>query len=256
MDEAPEASADSAQNASRVPNPKSRVPIPFWLEVLLLAGTAFLLAFLLQAFAFKVFFIPSGSMENTLKIGDRVFVNRLVYHFRDPQRGDIVVFNGVDSFDPETPVEDSGNSLSRFLHNIGENLGVVPSGERDFVKRVIGVAGDHVICCDTKGRITVNGVALDESAYIFPGDKPSDEPFDVRVPSGKLWVMGDHRGASADSRAHIGDPGGGFVPVDRVIGRAFVVMWPWADKKVLEIPATFDQPGLNNQKSATPTPTR
>ena len=254
MDEGRETSADSSPQSPVATPPRPRRDIPFWLEVLLLAGTAFTLAFLLQGFAFKVFFIPSGSMEKTLQIGDRVFVNRLVYHFRDPARGDIVVFNGVDSFEPETTVVDSGSSVGQLIHSIGENLGIVPSGERDFVKRVIGVGGDQVVCCDPKGRITVNGVALDETSYIYPGDKPSGEPFDVIVPPGKLWVMGDHRSASADSRAHIGEAGGGFVPVDRVIGRAFVVIWPWSDKKVLQIPATFDQPALNKQSSATRTP--
>jgi len=247
-------SADSLAQSPEATHPRRRREIPFWLEVLLLAGTAFTLAFLLQAFAFKVFFIPSGSMEKTLQIGDRVFVNRLVYHFRDPARGDIVVFNGVDSFEPETTVVETGSSVGQFIHSVGENLGIVPSGERDFVKRVIGVGGDHVVCCDSRGRVTVNGVALDETSYIYPGDKPSDEPFDVTVPQGKLWVMGDHRSASADSRAHIGEPGGGFVPVDRVIGRAFVVIWPWSDKKVLQIPATFDQPALTKQPSVAPTP--
>ena len=98
------------------------------------------------------------------------------------------------------------------------------------------------MCCDAQGRITVNGVALDESSYLYPGNKPSDEPFDVPVPEGKLWVMGDHRAASSDSRAHLGDPGGGFVPIDRVIGRAFAVIWPFSHAQVLEIPATFEQP--------------
>jgi len=253
MSEGPEASATSSQVPREVTARQPRKPMPFWLEVILLAGTAFTLAFLLQAFAFKVFFIPSGSMENTLQVGDRVFVNRIVYHLRDPGRGDVVVFNGVDSFEPEAVVDESGNSLSRFAHALGESLGIVPSGERDFVKRVIGVAGDRVVCCDAQGRMSVNGVPLDESSYLYPGDKPSEEPFDVIVPQGKLWVMGDHRSASADSRAHIGDPGGGFVPVDRVIGRAFVVVWPWANKKVLEVPSTFDQPALNSKPSASPT---
>jgi signal peptidase I len=128
---------------------------------------------------------------------------------------------------------------------VGQVVGFSPGDERDFVKRVIGVAGDHVVCCDAQGRITVNGHALDEQGYLHPGDPPSDQPFDVVVPDGKLWVMGDHRSASSDSRAHQGDPGGGFVPTDRVIGRAFAVVWPVGHFSVLGIPTTFEQAGLD-----------
>ena len=216
----------------------------FWQEVPILLLVAFGIAFLVKTFLVQAFFIPSGSMENTLAVGDRVLVNKVVYQLRDIQRGDVVVFNGVDSFTPEVRISPPTDPMGKVVDWLGRTFGFAPPDERDFVKRVIGVAGDHVVCCDASGRITVNGVALDETSYIYPGNNPSDTPFDIVVPPGKLWVMGDHRAASSDSRAHLGDPGGGFVPTDRVIGRAFVVVWPMSHVGVLPIPDTFDQPAL------------
>jgi signal peptidase I len=217
------------------------------LPVLLLL--AFGLAFLIKTFVVQAFFIPSGSMEQTLQIGDRVLVNKVVYHTRGIQRGDVVVFNGVDSFTPEVQITPPTDAGGRVVEWFGRTFGFAPPDERDFVKRVIGIPGDHVVCCTKSGQITVNGVALDESSYLYPGNAPSEQRFDVVVPAGKLWVMGDHRAASSDSRAHLGDPGGGFVPEDRVIGRAFAVIWPFSDAGVLQIPATFDQPGLDTAAS-------
>jgi signal peptidase I len=223
---------------------KPRLPeLPFWLELPVLVLLAFGVAFLVKTFLFQAFYIPSGSMENTLQIGDRVFVNKVVYDFHDPRRGDIVVFNGVDSFSPEVIVPPVTNPFAKLLQGFGRLVGFAPPDERDFVKRVVGVGGDHVRCCDVQGRVTVNGVPLDETAYIFPGNKPSDSTFSIIVPAGKLFVMGDHRAASADSRAHLGDPGGGFVPVDRVIGQAFVIVWPYSDATFIHRPATFQGVG-------------
>jgi signal peptidase I len=224
-----------------VPAPRHR---SFWRELPLLLVLALVLAFLVKSFVLQPFYIPSGSMEETLQVGDRVLVNKVVYRVRDVGRGDVVVFNGVDSFTPEASVARPTDPVGRVTDWLGQVVGIAPADERDFVKRVIGVGGDTVRCCDAEGRVTVNGVALDESSYLYPGDRPSEEPFDVVVPDGKLWVMGDHRSASSDSRAHQGEPGGGFVPQDRVIGRAFVVAWPWSHGQLLEVPATFDQPGL------------
>lgn len=165
--------------------------------------------FLVNAFVAQPFVIPSGSMENTLRVGDRVLVDKLAYRFGGtPQRGDVVVFDGEGSF-----VQEPGGS--------------------DYIKRVIGVGGDRVTCCDKLGRITVNGRAVTET-YLYPGESPSRVPFDIEVPEGRLWVMGDHRDDSRDSRDHLGDPGGGTVPVGKVIGRAEWIVWPWGHWRSLD----------------------
>lgn len=195
------------------------------MELPLVIIVAVLLAFVVKTFLVQIFFIPSGSMENTLLVGDRVAVNRLAYRLGEPMRGDVVVFDGIDSFVPADAVAPSQGPVSDLFTELGRTVGVVPPPDTVFVKRIIGVGGDRVACCDSKGRLMVNGESIDEP-YIYPGDVASNTPFDVTVPEGKLWVMGDHRGASADSRAHMGDPGGGFVPVDRALGRAFAVIWP------------------------------
>jgi signal peptidase I len=211
-------------------------------ELLAIAGLALVVAVLIRAFGVQAFSIPSGSMENTLLVGDRILVNKATYRVGEIQRGDIVVFDGADSFVSEGTVTSTGSTLDRFRLAIGRWIGTAP-GERDFVKRVIGVGGDRVVCCDAQGRITVNGAPLDESGYLFPGDAPSLQPFDVTVPEGKLWVMGDHRSVSRDSRAYLGAPGGGFVPEERVKGRAFAVVWPlgsWTGLGRVDATATGD----------------
>jgi signal peptidase I len=221
-----------------------RSRIPGWVEVPAIIVVALLIVFLLKTFVVQAFYIPSGSMENTLQVGDRVVVNKVVYHLRPVQRGDVIVFDGSGIFTPEVDTSDNGGPLAVVGRVLGALFGIAAPSEHDFIKRVIGVGGDRVVCCNTQRQITVNGIALDESSYLYGKNPPSREPFDVLVPDGKLWVMGDHRSASADSRAHMGDPGGGFVPLDRVLGRAFAVVWPLSDAQVLELPSTFDQPGL------------
>lgn len=167
--------------------------------------------FLLSTFVVQPFQIPSSSMESGLRIGDRVLVNKLAYRFGSgPQRGDVVVFDGTGYF-----------------------------GNADYVKRVIGVGSDHVVCCDREGRLEVNGRSVDESAFLHPGDNPSDVPFDVVVPEGALFVLGDHRSDSSDSRDHLGSPGGGMVPVGRVIGRADWITWPAAHWTKLHRPGAY-----------------
>lgn len=184
-----------------------------WRPTLLSAAGCCLALLLVSHFVAEPFQVPSSSMTRTLRVGDRMLVDKLAYRFGgSPQRGDVIVFDGKDSFST--------------------------SGGTDYVKRVIGVGGDRVTCCDTSGRITVNGYPLDET-YLYPGDAPSRDSFDIVVPEGRLWVMGDHRDDSADSRAHLGDPGGGTVPVARVIGRAEWIAWPVDHWTRLRRPAAF-----------------
>lgn len=214
------------------------------------------LALLIKAFVIQAFYIPSASMENTLLIGDRVLVNKLAYDLHRVRRGDIVVFSGAGSFVPATPENEPDNPLEAVARAVGGAFGVSPSGERDFIKRVIGLPGDHVVCCDARGRIKVNGVPLNGEPYIYRDDVPSKLEFDITVPPGRLWVMGDHRSVSADSRAHLGDPGGGTVPIDEVIGRAFAVVWPLSHLQILAPPRTFDQPALDGSSRTLPVPRR
>jgi len=222
----------------------------FWRELPFLILIALVLALLIKTFLVQAFYIPSASMENTLQGGppdkhyDRVLVNKLVYRLRDVHRGEIIVFKGPKSWQdqPEFVSHTPSNPIGRFFHDIGSAVGVAAPSSKDFIKRVIGVGGDHVVCCDANGKITVNGVPLTEK-YIYPGAKPSDTPFDVTVPKGRLWVMGDNRAGSADSRAHMQDHDG-TIPADDVIGRAFVVVWPPSDWKTLPVPSTFHQHGL------------
>ncbi|MBW5481994.1 signal peptidase I [Streptomyces bambusae] len=186
-----------------------------------LVCTVFLL--LLSNFVVQPFLIPSRSMEPTFEVGDRVLVNKLAYRFgSQPRRGDLVVFDGTGSFIPE---REDGGPFGSVLRGAASALGLAEPSDTDFVKRVVGVGGDDVVCCDAAGRLSVNGVPQAEP-YLYPGDAPSKVPFRIVVPLGTLWVMGDHRSQSRDSRDHLGEPGGGMVPVEKVIGRADWIGWP------------------------------
>lgn len=227
------------------PKKRKRRKLSFWQELPILLVVAFGLAVLLQSFVIKAFFIPSGSMERTLHgcpgcSGDKVLVNRFMGHFTDPAPGDIVVFRGSGSWEPEVTVSEPGNPFSAALRWLGQSVGVAPPDEKDFIKRVIAVGGQTVSCCDAQGRVVVDGHALDEP-YVFNSTSGAAQPFGpVTVPEGRLWVMGDHRDGSADSRAHISDPDHGTIAVDDVIGKAFVIVWPPSRWDTLGTPETFE----------------
>jgi signal peptidase I len=218
-----------------------RREMPLWQELPLLLVVAFCLAVLIRTFLVQAFYIPSGSMENTLLVKDRVLVNKVVYDLRDPKRGEVVVFRGTDNWAPEVTEPVSNSFGSKLGRTVGDLVGISRPGERDFIKRVIGLPGDKVACCDSQGRITVNGVGIDES-YIADGfNSDINQPpnpnqctsrrfTQVTIPAGEMFVMGDHRKVSQDARCQ------GPVPIKNVIGRAFVVVWPTDRFTSLSVP--------------------
>jgi signal peptidase I len=227
---------DGEQN--RTPKKKQR---SFWKELPILIGIALVLALLIKTFLVQAFSIPSDSMQNTLQEGDRVLVDKLTPWFgSEPERGEVVVFHDPAGWLRGEPTLEP-NPVQRVLGWIG----LMPSAEeKDLIKRVIGVAGDTVECKGT-GPLKVNGKALNEP-YVYPGNTPctvddTGGQFKVKVPEGKIWVMGDHRQNSLDSRYHQNDKNKGMVPVDNVVGRAIVVAWPPTRWSTLPIPDTFDQ---------------
>jgi signal peptidase I len=226
-----------------------------WRQLIMIVAAAIILMLAIKAFVVQVYRIPSASMENTLLTGDRVLVNKLVYHVRGIDRGDIVVFSGYGSWGSTTGAPDPGppsNPVLRAVDGVLSDIGVY-STQTYYIKRVIGLPGDRVMCC-TQGKVTVNGIPLDETSYLFPGAMPSDEPFNVVVPPGRLWVMGDDRAISDDSRGRMfsGFPDKGTIPENEVAGRAFLIIWPPSQVGDLPIPATFQQAALRAGAAGAP----
>jgi signal peptidase I len=208
-------------------------------ETAVILVSALVLSLLIKTFLAQAFYIPSASMHDTLIEGDRVLVSKLTPGPFRLERGDIVVFKDPGGW-LMVPVREPQSALGEAVTTVLTFIGLLPqdAGEH-LIKRVIGLPGDHVSCCDASGRVTVNGAPLDEP-YLRPGSVPSEVPFDVIVAPDSVWVMGDNRQDSQDSRAHLGDPGGGMVPMDDVVGTAFVVLWPLERITVLRDPeATF-----------------
>ena len=235
----------------------------FLRELPVLVIIAFVLALLIKHFLVQAFYIPSGSMEQTLMVSDRVLVNKVPYHWRGPHRGEIVVFNGLDNFDEGVTFAKPSNPVAKVMRKISSTIGLGTPDEKDYIKRVIGVAGDRVMCCDTEGRVVVTPAggkptSLDE-AYIYQNDESDNRYFcdagvgkhlcppgalGVLVPKGRLWVMGDHRSNSSDSRYHLNDAHHGTVPEDKVVGRAFAVVYPFGRAKLLHVPSSFSAVAL------------
>ena len=214
--------------------------LAFLVDFVVIVGVALLLSVLIKAFLIRSFFIPSGSMLDTLQINDRIIVNVLVPEVLPVQRGDVVVFQ-----DPGGWLSVANSIEKPAIEELGDfvlgTFGVTaPDSAEHLVKRVIGVGGDVISCCDADGRLLLNGVAIDES-YIRDGANPSDIEFSITVPEGYLWVMGDNRGNSTDSRFHQDLPSQGFVSLDVVVGRAMLVSWPVANWSYLDnYSSTFD----------------
>jgi signal peptidase I len=212
---------------------KQKKSLPIWQETLLLLGTALILALVIKTFFVQAFYIPSGSMRETLQVNDRILVQKVSYWFGDVERGDIVVFDDRAGWLGQEGVETSENLVVRGLAKIG----LYPTGGH-LVKRVIGVGGDTVECAD--GKVVVNGVALDEDSYVTLAKQACTGAWVVDVPEGRIWVMGDNRNHSADSRVHLNEVNKGTIPVDDVVGKVFVVVWPISRWDVIGRPDTFD----------------
>ncbi len=206
--------------------PKRRSGFPGWRFALSALLLAVLISGVVRASLFDIYYIPSGSMAPLFNEGDRIVVSKLNL---DIDRGDVVVFDGRGSF---APISSGRSELVDGMMALGRWTGFI-SSDTVYVKRVVGVGGDTVACCSSKGHLMVNGAPMEEP-YLFSGDKPSTVEFEVEVPQGRLWLMGDHRSVSADSRSLLGAPGGGMVREDHVIGQPGAIIWPFSSAGKLE----------------------
>ena len=215
---------------------------------LIVAGAGVVLLLMIRGLLVQAFYIPSGSMQPTLEPNDRILVNKIGVA-SSMERGDLVVFDGTRTFAPSAGAGSEPPSAMGTVMGAMASMLSIQTDQSDYVKRVVGLPGDHVVCCDAKGLVTVNDVAVHEQ-YLYPGDQPSDLTFDVTVPSERVWLMGDHRSDSSDSRAHLGDPGGGMVRLNDVIGRAAVVYWPPSRAGLLRAPAALDGIPVNVEEES------
>jgi signal peptidase I len=202
-------------------------------EIPIIIGSALIVSIIVKTFFLHFFFIPTGSMENTLQVGDRIAVNKFGALFSEIKRGEIVVFADPDNWLGQAP-DDQNSGLIGQGKNLLITIGVVPDPAKQYlIKRVIGVGGDTVICCDDQDKLQVNGKSVNEP-YVYENDKASESNFNVTVPEGFIWVMGDHRAASSDSRFHTNDVNSGMVPLSKVVGRATFIVWPVSNLDFLE----------------------
>src|SRR5690606_19026630 len=220
----------TTESAPDVPEKRRRGFLIFLRDVLVIIVIAALVSFLVKSFIVRSFYIPSASMERTLLVNDRILVDELTPRWTGYERGDVVVFADPGGWLPAQVQKPQGPPLIEAIDSLLTVIGLSSSDSEDhLVKRIIGTAGDHVICCNALGQIEINGAPVDELSYLnLPeGDTAaSNDPFDVTVPADSLWVLGDNRDRSQDARAHQELPSGGFVPLDNVVGKAFLTTWP------------------------------
>lgn len=240
---------DTPPQASSAEPSEEEQPRGFWRgllagvrEVVIIVVMAMVLSLVIKTWIAQAFFIPSGSMKDTLQVGDRVMVSKLHKQFAGIQRGDVVVFRDPGGWLPPSASAQPRGQVVEAVQSALTFVGLLPDpADEHLIKRVVGTGGDHVVCCDPQGRITVNGAPISEP-YIHPGDAPSSLTFDIRVPEEAVWVMGDHRSDSQDSRYHPlgGDGDAGSVSRDLIVGRALLTVWPLRNAGVLSNhPAPF-----------------
>lgn len=226
----------TSENAAARPGPSASTSrsggiLRFLRDIVVILLVALLVSFLVKTFLVRSFYIPSGSMEDTLQVDDRVLVDELTPRFTGYDRGDVVVFRDPGGWLPIT-AEPPQPPLVAAADWVGSLLGLSASDSKDhLIKRIVGLPGDHVVCCNALGQMTVNGVPIDETPYLklSAGQQAPDAvAYDVVVPDDAVWVLGDNRDRSQDSRYQQDQPGGGFVPIENIVGRAFLITWPFS----------------------------